>query len=102
MIDTVILAPDIYSEIVLACRFTGRPRAMVDWLFNDVLIENVPELADAHIVEVVEGASILTIPLVNFRDPFTNILLGENIIQCSGSNAAGGVARGMATIKGIS
>lgn len=96
--ETVIW--NVYMNITFACRFTGRPRARVEWRFNDVLIENVPELEDRFsIVEVIQGASILTIDrnLALAMNP----LLGMFNVQCNGVNAAGGLARGTARVHGI-
>lgn len=100
--ETVIL--NVYTNITFSCRFTGRPRATVEWRINDVLLENVPELEGQFwIEEVFEGASILTITgEFDFGPGSMNPLLGMFNIQCNGMNAAGGLARGTARVQGIS
>lgn len=94
-----------HDFIIFSCRFTGRPRARVEWRFNDDLIQDVPELeSEFTIEEVVEGASILTIPLefFDFGPGSMNPILGMFNVQCNGVNAAGGLARGTARVHGIS
>lgn len=100
----------VYDELIFPCRVSGRPRAIVMWLFNDQPIEDNPELQDQFsIVEVGQGNSILTIRLENFTAFGTGIisggpneLLGRNVIQCVADNAAEDIARGTVTLNGRS
>lgn len=72
----------------------------MQWVFNERPIEMATQLEDRFsIVEVIQGASILTIDrnLALAMNP----LLGNFTVQCNGVNAAGGLARGTARVHGI-
>ena len=91
-----------FDQLILACRVDGRPRARVDWFFNDVQIDTALPDGGFQTIEPVQGRSILIFDLIRFNETSMNPLLGPNSIRCSGSNFAGTIASGSVSLQGQS
>ena len=94
-----------FKELIFACRVDGRPKAEVDWLYNDVDIgmSGLPPRSYA-INEEIGGRSVLMFNLQDFfnETDLPNGLLGTNTIQCSADNEAGSSVTGTAVVTGES
>lgn len=93
----------VVSELVVPCRVDGKPKAAVQYTFNDFPIET--RGLNVSVVEVFPGRWVLRIfpnleELIVITQP-THPLLGTNVIECIADNNAGS-AIGRLTLNGES
>ena len=92
-----------FNELILACRFDGKPKPDVEWVFNDIPLSSNP-IAGTMVITVAPGRSVLIFDLENYFSTTVgpNELLGRNVIECRGDNFAQMEVTARATIDGES